>query len=473
MAAIGLAFVALAACAGAEEPPPVLHELQFSSGTRTTRAPNGAVLVALGRNLHQRKDDACRHDEVEVRLGSASCMVLGSTSDAIVFLVPRDDCPPGRGRLRVTIRGRGTATLDLEVVDPTRWQDESRTGRALGPKPDERPFWVLCARCREAHEPCVEYVWRGGPLRLRRFALDRDAQGLARFEALAQTLHLPEGATVRMALGLGAVELEARKVTVANGEMRATFGPYGRPLPSGTYALEVTFELAEQRPELARELRQASGVDPAVFERLQVGVTLQLGHDDEIGALHARVLALVQAHRAEIERIVAALEGGFGATARRLLRDPVTGAQDQAGHAAWLERVAPGELPEGEIAPSFATPEGALAAKELEAWATGLERALWRAAVRLDDLHRAWAVPPAPEVARLGRALRADAEALLHARVLALCGRAGVPVPDALRRRTDEAGEGTTGSGAVVRARLDGHLRALELAVQRELRRAE
>lgn len=117
--------------------------------------------------------------------------------------------------------------------------------------------------------------------------------------------------------------------------------------------------------------------------------------------------------------------------------------------------------------------EGGLATKELKTWAIGLERALWLAAVRLDDFHRAWAVPPAPEVARLGRALTTDAEALLRARVLALYGRAGAPGPDALRRRTDEADDGTTGSGPVVRARLDGRLRALELAVQRELRRAE
>ncbi|MCW8140166.1 MAG: hypothetical protein KIT58_14800 [Planctomycetota bacterium] len=249
---LGLASMA----ARGEDAPPVLTEVRLDDQRVIAIAP-GHVIVAHGSRLHacpllpeprpgeRPPRNTCRHDELEVRLGGRKCMLIASDEDRVVLVVPQD-MPLGRHALEVTIRGRGTATLDLDVL--AHVPHVYRPGRG-------------CALVATPPPPHELYVSR--------FELVTSPEGLRRFILEGGLPGLPDGCSVEALLfhDEGVAPIAARRLPLEEDRFRTEFEAPPRPLPLGTYRAEVVLELARQPRREASEL--ARTLPPAAVKRLE------------------------------------------------------------------------------------------------------------------------------------------------------------------------------------------------------------
>lgn len=428
------AALAAVACplgdAAAQDTAPVLRELQFSTGTRTTRAPNGAVLVALGRNLHQCKDDKCRHDEVEVKIGSASCTVLSSTFDAIVFSVPNYDCPPGKKKVTVSIRGRGRAELDLEVVDPTKWQNEDVAQREKAAETGELGG-------AEARAPGVEEAIRDG-FKITRFELKRDAAG-SRFEVDAITGKLPDGLTLNVVLTFNDREIEPFKARVQDKQIRVTFGPYTQQLLSGNYSVNLLFELGKQPRVVARNfVRGLKPEEAQVYDRIHRREYLTHGTDDDVKQQRAALQAHYKGLCEDGVRLIDEVERAFASGSRQFFRDPTKGSVNEDEFSAWVQRMSLATTAEALAKVKndyrFSTRGGHFRPDEYKTWATDtLVPGLQGLFQKHRDFRQGYIASLDPKADMLGDYLVSVIFELFKEYTRVLYERAKIEVPEELR----------------------------------------
>ncbi|MBX3466097.1 MAG: hypothetical protein KF878_04240 [Planctomycetes bacterium] len=242
---------ALGARAG--EPPPVLEEVRAVGGPTLAAVSWGDVVELIGRDMHACEGPACRHDDLSVHFGPALAMVLASSPERVVVIVPHD-LPLGPLQVRVTVQGRGTAGLEVSV-----YARES-TGCPAPVDSDARD---------------VEDV------RITAFEALTDERG-TRVEVACAMDRVPDGMTVTISLDLRGRELERRSVQVTTGAggsvARAVFGPFERPFPAGEYVAHVLFELGRQPRRLARAFRQQLPPEEAsAFDRIERAARLRIG----------------------------------------------------------------------------------------------------------------------------------------------------------------------------------------------------
>lgn len=194
--------LALPGLASAQDAAPVISHVELN-GKEATKVAAGCAVSLVGSGFPADALDGSHPGGLEVTLGGQSVMLLNAQTNAVTVLIPFD-MPTGRLPFRVTVAGRGSAEVMVDVVGqrccPT---DEPR--RRLEPDEEDR---LLAA------------------FRITRFALLRDEPGV-RFEAEGTVPDvIPHGFVVNVFLSLGDREVEAQRVSVRDHAWRATFGPY-------------------------------------------------------------------------------------------------------------------------------------------------------------------------------------------------------------------------------------------------------
>ncbi|MCO5166970.1 MAG: hypothetical protein M9894_11455 [Planctomycetes bacterium] len=370
----GLAALTFAlGAARAEEPrPPVVHAVLLD-GEPVTAAPAGSVLTLVGQDLHACPPlpepapgqppprNTCHHEELRVSLGGgAPCLVIASTAERLVFIVPQD-APLGPRRIVVDIRRRGRAAVNLEVVAPPRWPPP----RTL---PDE-PIEVTS---------------------LEAVALETGTW----LEVRGEAAWVGTGARLLVTVAFDGRPLQRREVPVQGGTYLARCGAFSGALPAGHYEVEVVFDLRRQRREVAASLRGGlREEDEERLWRLERRRSFRLGSEDAAARQQADLVEHYEALARSLTELAADLD-----------RWQAAAPGDPDGFASWArQRLLPGleraGAAEAAFAARFAVPlaPGAAAGVDrlralLAGWALDL-------AARIDapeDVRRVPGVEPAP-----------------------------------------------------------------------------
>ncbi|MBX3466457.1 MAG: hypothetical protein KF878_06115 [Planctomycetes bacterium] len=335
--AAAVSLVLLAGVAGAQDARPVIRELQMDM-KRTTSIPQGGVAMAVGRNFHAcpplpepqpgqpapRND--CRHDELTVEFNNQKVTPVAVDFERVTFIVPQET-PVGRRRLKIAVRGRGEATLDVEVTaqltDEQRLEQQRREGQ-------------------DRHVDIEEEI--RGQFKISMFELKRDAAGV-RFDVAGVAGKLPDGFTLVVALGFETSsskrDIEQRLTTITNtggqGQFRATFGPYPGQLLFGTYAATCLFELGKQPKVKARDFRgKLKREEAEVYDRIERREYLMVGTPQEAAEQTEAMRSHYKAHCDELARLLTEVEKAYASGCRQHFKQ-----QGQASHdeKAWLEYV--------------------------------------------------------------------------------------------------------------------------------------
>lgn len=197
--------------AAAQDAAPVISGLQMN-GRKVTQVWLGCVVTILGEGFPADALDGSRPEALKVTLGGSEVMLLVAQAESVTVLIPQFDTPTGRLPLRVTVAGRGSAEVEVEVV-AVRFDLPEQPRKQLDPAAED----LLLAA-----------------FRITRIVLVRDQTG-ARFEAEGATPDvIPENFRVGLFLSLGDDrELQSLKVQVKGHAWRATFGPYEGGSPPG------------------------------------------------------------------------------------------------------------------------------------------------------------------------------------------------------------------------------------------------
>lgn len=302
----------------ADEPPPVLYELQIADRT-VGEVPRGGVVTVVGDALHECPPlpervpggppprNTCRHDELAVSLdGVPLALLLDCSRQRLTLIIPQET-RPGRHALVVSVRGRGSAALDLEVVEPPPGCD---------PGEPEDPVFLQISRFELVH-----------------------VAGAVQLGFTARTNRLPDGAQVSVTLLLHQRELDTRVVAFEDGQATTTFGPYDRLLPAGNYAVMAVFELSKQPTTRGARrrafLRSLTPEERLVFERVERREFLAVdGVERQFADLRAHHLALVR----DVDRLCAELDRWRATYTLAALRLPFGGrppAIDVASFERW------------------------------------------------------------------------------------------------------------------------------------------
>jgi hypothetical protein len=205
-------------------------------------------------------------------------VVLESTSERVTFVVP-EDMPAGRTRLRISLRDRGDASAELEVV--------------LAPPP--------IPRGRRDPDPIDTF-------RITRFELVRDDAG-ARFVVNGLAGKIPDGFSLVVTLSINQRDLEQELVSIVGGRFAVTFGPYTRELLPGNYATTTLFELSKNPRVRVREFRKALGPEQAeAYDRIERRESLRFGTPEDVWAQTAAMQAHYRAHGEELLRLLGEAE---------------------------------------------------------------------------------------------------------------------------------------------------------------------
>ncbi|MCW8137712.1 MAG: hypothetical protein KIT58_02290 [Planctomycetota bacterium] len=337
--AAAVSLVLLAGVAGAQDASPVIRELQLHD-KRTTSLPLGYSATVVGRNFHAcpplpepqpgqpapRND--CRHEELTVELNHQKVPVLAVDLERVTFNVPQDT-PVGRRRLRIAVRGRGEATLDLEVTAQPTPEQLGRQADMEGPGSGRQPD--LEERIRDE-------------FKITMFELKRDAAGV-RFDVAGVAGKVPDGFTMVISLGFETPtskrDIEQRLTTITNtggqGQFRATFGPFPGQVLFGTYAATCLFELGKQPKVKARDFRSKLKREEAeVYDRIERREYLMVGTPQEAAEQTEAMKNHYKAHCDELARLLTEVEKAYASGCRQHFKQ-----QGQANYdeKAWLEYV--------------------------------------------------------------------------------------------------------------------------------------
>lgn len=407
--------VALTASAQAQDPArPVLLELQ-RDGQTVQEAERPGFLVVVGRGLHAcppSPDDPtrpapCAHPGLVVTLGRTVVQVVAASPTQVQFAVP-EDTPLGSTQVEVLLDGKRVGRLPVEVV-VARPRKDGGLPPVAGPR---------------------------DRLKLTRFDLLTDGAG-SRFVVEGEAEQFPDGMTVAIGLRFdGRAVLEGQVALIEGGRFRASFGPYRRALPLGSWGVSALFELKQQPARRLRSWR----LDPAEREdldRVERVLEVTVGTPDEIAAQR-------EAFEAHYRQVAAAtgelLDGAllaYASACRALFRTPGTPGYDHEAHLAHVRQVGAArsdeELERVKADLRFALESGHLRADAYQAWGEEVFLPGWVGSWRRDDAQReATLVPIEPRAARLAQELHAIVLATFQDQTAALFRAATLEAPPSL-----------------------------------------
>lgn len=410
-----LLAVALAATAHAQDRPALVELRLFDAPTKVAGIGNFVEIV--GRELHRcpappadptLKPPPCAHAQVEVKVGGVQVPVLSAGPERILINLI-DTVPLGRRKVEVELGGRRVGALDLEVV-------KEALPAPGGDAPDER----------DAIRSRFDVV---------RFDLVRDGAGV-RFIIEGKALEVPDGSNVTLTLGYAKRALEAKLVQVTAGTFRATFGPFTRALPLGTWSASALFEIRKQPPRLLRRWAPTQ-VERDVLDHLERSLPLTLGTAEEIAAQREALRAHYRAVAVETERLLDDVLAAYASGCRVLFRDAARNTYGVAAHAAHVQQVGaartPQDLARVQADLRFATAGGHLKADDYQAWAEGTLLPAWLVSFGADrDYRESTVVPIDPRAARLAEDLHTIVFGTLRTNAEALFAAARLPTPGSL-----------------------------------------
>lgn len=341
-----LAAVAMTAPAAAQDSAPVIRELQINN-LRVTAVPQGGVVTAVGRNFHQcpplpepqpgqpAPRNTCRHEEITVDIAGQKALLLDSSFERVTFIVPQDT-PIGKKRLKISIRGRGDATMEFEVA--SQLSEAQRAAQAATEGGEG-------ATARVGVEEQIRDQFR-----ITMFELKRDAAG-ARFEVAGVAGKVPDGFSMVVTLSINQRDIEQIMTTITNqggqGQFRVTFGPYTKQLLYGNYAATCLFELGKQPRVKVREFRRALKSEEAqIYDRIERREYLQVGTDQEVADQYAAMQNHYRQHADELGKLLTEVEKAYGASCRQHFKQPGQANYDEAAWGNYL--VSMGFIPAGD-----------------------------------------------------------------------------------------------------------------------------
>jgi BMFP domain-containing protein YqiC len=248
-------------------------------------------------------------------------------------------------------------------------------------------------------------------LQLTRFDVLTDGAG-TRFVVEGQAERFPDGMAVAISLRFDdRAVLEGQVAMIDAGRFRASFGPYRRALPLGTWGVSALFELRQQP---ALRLRRWK-LDPAEREDLdRVERVLQVtrGTPAEIAAQREALEAHYRRVAVDTGELLDGALLAYASACRALFRAPGEPGYDQAAHLSHVREVGAArtadELERVQADLRFAHAGGHLRADAYAAW--GEEEFLpgWLGSWSRDGAVReATLVPIEPRAARLAQELHA------------------------------------------------------------------
>jgi hypothetical protein len=396
LAALALPLL-LAAPVVAQDRDPAIFEVQMN-GQKATEGPLGAVLMFKGKNFHlcpQPKDpnapppgsapppggqqgpapkNACRHEDVKVKIGGAEAMLLAASPENVTFIVPQYGVSAGRVKLRLEIKGKKSTEADFTLFTPEEWEKrsakdkESQAGQEAGAP-------IPGAGGTSSFQPDLDEEIRG-KFKITRFELKRDV-GANRFEVEGVTSQLPDDFTISVVLqfedpGQAPREIDARKVRVQKGVFTVIFGPYTKELLYGNYVATLLFELGKQSQVRARKfLGTLSDKHKEVYERIQRREYSTVGTEQEIADQRKKIQEHYQAFSKDCQKLLADFESAYGCAARSFFRAPGGAGFEEPKYAEYLTQtlgLAPDVVDKIKRDTRFATNQGHFKPKEYQQW---------------------------------------------------------------------------------------------------------
>lgn len=295
---LNLALVSLALLNGpvrAEDSDPVILEVQMN-GQRTSEAPLGAVLMFEGENFHLCPGEEngaptakrCRHEDVQVRIGSQEAMLLAASPENVTFIVPQLGITPGPAVLRLEIAGKRPTSAPLTLFSPKEWEDKHEDERDQGCGPRFAP-----------PEPAWDPTLREGPAARHFLMLDatvvRAPSGGYRIEVAGASAKLPDGFRLTLqACGPTGEAWDERKVLLDRGRFATALGPDRIEQPLGDWQVRAIFRLGQQSQVRARRfLSSLSPAERGDYERIQRSICVRVGSEAEIAEQRARLQAAI------------------------------------------------------------------------------------------------------------------------------------------------------------------------------------
>jgi hypothetical protein len=252
----------------------------------------------------------CRHEELSVDVGGKDGLLLECTFERVTFIIPQDT-PIGRKKVRITLRGRGTAEADLEIA--AQLTDAQRAAQAASERGENRA-------------PDVEERIRA-EFRISMFELKRDAAG-ARFEVAGVAGKVPDGFSVVVTLSIEQRDIESMLATISNpsgtqGTFRVTFGPYTKSLLFGNYSASCLFELSKQpRVRVRAFRRELKPEEVQVYDRIERREFLQVGTPQEITDQTTAMQNHYRQLSEEMQRLLGEVEKAYGSGCRQHFKAP-------------------------------------------------------------------------------------------------------------------------------------------------------
>lgn len=342
----------------------VIRELQMN-GKRVTKAPLGSVVTALGSGFPSDDADGKHPAGLEVSIGGTDVMLLNAQAESVTFLIPQFDMSLGKKRLKIAVRGRGDAQIDIELMDPQKFQEEMK--KLIGSDNGGGENGAPVVRSADIEDQIM------ASFKIGRFEFKRDATG-ARFEAEGTTGEVPDNFQVNLFLNINETrELESQKVTIKNKTWRCTFGPYTQQVLYGNYSLNLLFELSKQPRILAKRFREAQppniqAVYDRIFRREFVTVGTEQEVKDQLAGMQAHYRALCE----DTTKLLLEVEKAYASGCRVFFRPD--GKFVENDHSAYLQKMGfartADELKALKEDFRFAHQNGNFKAEEYGQWAT-------------------------------------------------------------------------------------------------------
>lgn len=361
-----LGLLALVAPTGveAQDGKLVIRELQMNS-KKIVKAPLGSVVTALGSGFPADDADGKHPVGLEVSIGGTDVMLLNAQAESVTFLIPQFDMALGKKKLKIAVRGRGDAQIDIELMDPQKFQEEMK--KLIGGDNGGGENGAPVVRSADIEDQIM------ASFKIGRFDFKRDATG-ARFEAEGTTGEVPDNFQVNLFLNINETrELESQKVTIKNRTWRCTFGPYTQQVLYGNYSMNLLFELNKQPRLLAKRFREAhppniQSVYDRIFRREFVTVGTEQEVKDQTAAMQAHYRALCE----DTTKLLLEVEKAYASGCRVFFRPE--GTFIEKDHADYVQKMGfartAAELEALKTDWRFASQTGHFKADDYSKWAT-------------------------------------------------------------------------------------------------------
>ena len=258
-------------------------------------------------------------------------MVLASTLERVTIQVHPAVKPGKRKAVSVTIKGRGTAKIKLDIVSMEDWT-KSQAGSAersseSGGSMDEKLEQDVMQR-----------------FQIEKFNMVKGGAGQTfQIEGLAKDL--PDGLKVELVLMYDKREILTRSVPIKDGKFSATFGPYTEKMLVGNYAVEMVFALNKQSKRRIRSwLKTLKKGEVEIYKRIVRRGYTAVGGTGPKGDITAEDRARqeeelrvhVQALCDGAQVLMDELNTAYAGAARSFYKQPGASDYDKAKYIEWL-----------------------------------------------------------------------------------------------------------------------------------------